>query len=80
MRWLLKSIGAYMFFRLHEPYEDITLDDVRPPFHPPMYPTDEESDSNTRLTPTYSKEFNPWEPSYSSVIHLTLDSSSFTAS
>ena len=38
------------FFPLHEPYDDITLDDVCPPFHPSMYPTDEETDLDTCLT------------------------------
>ena len=42
------------FFHPHEPYEDITLDDVRPPFLSPMQPTDREDKSNTRLTLTYS--------------------------
>ena len=68
------------FFRSHEPYDDITLDDVCPPFHPPMYAIDGESDSDTRVTPTYSMEFDPSEASYPFVIRLTSDSSSPTAS
>ena len=64
------------FFHPHEPYDDITLDDMRSPFHPPMYPSDGEFDSYARLTPTYSVESNPSKPSYPSVIHLTSDSSS----
>ena len=53
-----------LFFCLHEPYDDITLDDVCPPFHPPMYSTDGESDSDTHLTSTYYVESDPLEPSY----------------
>ena len=78
-----------LFFCPHDLYEDITLDDIRPPFHPPRYPTDEEPDSDTWLTPTYSMESDPSKPSYPtysmesyrlepshpSVIHLSLDSS-----
>ena len=64
------------FFHLHEPYNDITLDDVCPPFHLPMYLTDGEFDSDTCLTPTYSVESDPSKPSYPFVIHLTSDSSS----
>ena len=52
------------FFRLHDLYEDITLDDIRLPFHSQRYPTDRESDFDTRMTPTYSVESNPSEPSY----------------
>ena len=68
-----------LFFRPYKLYEDITLDDVHPPFHPSMYPTNEESNSNTCLTPTYSMESDPSEPSYPSVIRFTSDSSSFAA-
>ena len=68
------------FFRPHESYDDITLDDAIPPFHPLMYPTYGESDSDTRLTATYSMEADASEPLYLSIIHLTLDSSFFTAS
>ena len=67
------------FFHPHEPYDDVTLDDVCPPFHPPMYRIDGESNSDTCLTPTYSIESNPLESSYPSVIQLTSDSSSFFA-
>ena len=52
------------FFRPHEPFEDITLDDVRPPFHPPRYPTNGDSDSDTQLTSTASVESDPSESSY----------------
>ena len=69
-----------LFFRLHEPYDDIALDDVHPPFHPLMYPTDKETDSDTGLTSTYSVESDPSEPSYPSMICLSLDSSSSTTS
>ena len=41
------ALVTSLFFCPHEPYDDITLDDVRPPFHPPMYPTNGESDSDT---------------------------------
>ena len=68
------------FFHSHEPYEDITLNDVWPPFHPPMYPTDGEFDSNTRLTPTNLVESDPSELMYPFVIYLPLDSSSYVAS
>ena len=60
----------------HESYDDVTLDDMHPPFHLLMYAIDEESNSNIRLAPTYSMESDPLELSYPSVIHLTLDSSS----
>ena len=82
------------FFCSHEPYDDITLDDVCPPFHCPRYPTDGESDSDTRLTLTVSVESDPSESSYSTyfvgsyrsepsqplVIHLSSDSSNSFAS
>ena len=81
------------FFCLHEPYDDITLDDVHPPFHPSRYPTDGESNSDTRLTPTISVESDPsessyptysmgsyrLEPSQPSVICLSSDSSASSA-
>ena len=69
-----------LFFGPYEPYEDITLDDVHPLFHPLMYLTDGESDSNTYLIPTYSMKSDPSEPSYPFVMCLTFDSSSSTAS
>ena len=83
-----------LFFCPHEPFEDITMDDVRPPFHPPRYPTDGDSDSDTRLTPTASIEMDPSESSYPtysvgsyrsepyqpSVIRLSSDSSASSAS
>ena len=82
------------FFCPHKPFEDITLDDVHPPFHPPRYPTGGDSNSNTRLTLTISVESNPLEsyypiyyvgsycsePSQPSVIQLSLDSSASSAS
>ena len=65
------------------------MDDIYPDFASPKYPTDDESDSNTRLTPTalvesdpsesYHAETDPSEPSHLSVIHLTSDSSSSSA-
>ena len=53
-----------LFFCPHEPYVDVTLDDVHPRFHPPRYPTNGESDSDTWLTPTISVESNPLKSSY----------------
>ena len=69
-----------LFFHSHEPYDDITLDDVCPLFHPPTYPNNEESDSDTWLTPTYSVESDLSESLYHSVIYLTSNSSSSAAS
>ena len=77
------------FFRPHEPFDDVTLDDIRPPFHVLRYPTDGESDFDTRLISTYSMESDPSEStypmysmesnasesSYPSVIRLSSDSS-----
>ena len=68
------------FFCTHESYEDITLDDVQPSFHPLMYPIDGDSDSNICLTMTYSVEFDLSEPTFPFVIQLTSNSSSSTAS
>ena len=42
----------------------MTLDDICPPFHSPRYPTDGESNSDTRLKRTYLVETNPSESSY----------------
>ena len=81
------------FFRPHKPFMDITLDNVRPPFHPPRYPTDGDSNSDTQLTPTISVESDPSESSYPtysmesyhskpprpSVIRLSSDSSASLA-
>ena len=74
------------FFCPHDLYEDISMDAVQPPFYPLMYLADEESDSDTCLTPTYSiksdpsKLTYPSKPTYPSVIHSTLDSSPSTES
>ena len=62
------------FFRAHQPFDDITLDDIRPYFQPPRYLTDGESDSDTRLTPTVSLDFDSSEPSYPSY-HVESDPS-----
>ena len=81
------------FFWSHEPFDDITLDDIHPPFHPPRYLTEGESNSNTCLTLTYlvesdpsestylmySMEPDPSEPSYPSVNCLSSDSSASSA-
>ena len=50
------------------------MDDIHPYFVPPRYPTDDESDSDTRLTPTASVESDPSEPSYLSY-HVETDPS-----
>ena len=77
------------FFHPHERYDDITLDDIHPPFHPLRYLTDGESDSDTRLTPIFFMESEPsestyltysvgsyhLEPSQPSIIRLSSDSS-----
>ena len=55
------------------------MDDVRPPFHPPMYPINGESDFGARLTLTYLVESDPSKPTYPFVIRLTSDSSSSSA-
>ena len=69
------------------------MDDIRPYFQPPRYPTDGDSNSDTCLTPIVSLDFNPSEPSYlsyhvetdpskpsyPSMIRLTSDSSSSSA-
>ena len=66
------------------------MDDICPYFAPPRYPTDDESDSDTRLTltalvesdpsepsyPSYHVETDLSEPSFPSVIHLSSDSAS----
>ena len=78
-----------LIFHPHEPFDDVTLDDICPPFHPLRYLTDGESDSDTCLASTYFVESdsseltystsfvepNPSEPSYPSVIRLSLGSS-----
>ena len=83
------------FFRPHQSFDDITLDDIHPYFQPLRYPTNGESDLDTRLTltvsldsnplepsyPSYHMETDPSEPSYPSMIRLTPNSSSsFAAS
>ena len=68
------------FFYPHYPHEDITLDDVWPPFHPLMYSTNGESNSNTCLTPTCSIESDPSEPMFPFVIYMTSNSSSSATS
>ena len=81
------------FFRPHQLYDKVTLDDIRPYFQPPRYPTNDEIDSDTHLTVIISLDFNPsepsypsyhvetdqFEPSYPSVICLTSNSSSSSA-
>ena len=67
-----------MFFRPYDLYEDITLDDMRLPFHPPRYPTDEESNPSKLSYSTYSMESYRSEPSHPFVIRLSSDSSAST--
>ena len=81
------------FFHPHQSYGEVTPDDICPYFQSSRYPSDEEFNSDTRLTPTvsldsdpsepsylsYHVETNPSEPSYPSVIRLTSDSSSSSA-
>ena len=81
------------FFRPHQSYDDVTLDDIHPYFQPSRSPTDGETDLDTRLTltvsldsdpsepsyPSYHVEFDPSEPSYPSMILLTSKSSSSAA-
>ena len=39
--------------------ENISMDAMRPPFHPLIYPIDEETESDTRLALTCYFEFDP---------------------
>ena len=78
------------FFRPHQPFGKVTLDDICPYFPLPSYPTDDETDSDTRLTPTasvdsdhselsypsYHVETDSSEPFFSSMIRLSSESSS----
>ena len=50
------------------------MDDIHPCFQPSRYPSDGESDSDTRLTPTVSLDSDPSEPSYPSY-HMASDPS-----
>ena len=74
------SLVMSPFFHPHEPYDDITVHNVWSLFHPSMHPIDRESNSNTRLTPTYSVEFDLLEVTFPSVIWSTSNSSSSAAS
>ena len=81
------------FFRPHQSFDNITLDDIRPYFLPPRYLINGEFDLDTRLMLTVSLDSNPSEPSYlsyhvesdpfepscPSVVRLTSDSSSSSA-
>ena len=81
------------FFHPHQPYDEVTLDDICSYFPSPRYPIDRESNFDTRLTPivsldsdpsepsysSYRVEPDPSEPSYPSVIRLTSDSSTSSA-
>ena len=84
---------CYTFFCPHQPYGEVTLDDIRPYFQPLRYPIDGEFDSDTSLTltislnsdpsepshPSYHVETDLSEPSYPSMIRLTFDLSSSSA-
>ena len=48
-----------LFFHPHEPFDDVTLDDIHPCFHPLRYPTNGEFDFDTRLISTCSVESDP---------------------
>ena len=52
------------FFSPHQPFDNITLDDICLYFPPPGYPIDGESDFDTWLTPTVSLDSNPSKSSY----------------
>ena len=65
-------------FQSHQPFGEVILDDIRPYFMPPRYPTDDESDSDPS-EPSYSSyrvETDPSEPSFPSVVRLSSDSAS----
>ena len=47
------------FFRPHQLFDSITLDDIYPYFQLPRYPTDRESDSDTCLMSTVSLDSDP---------------------
>ena len=69
--------GDEPVFRPHLPFGEVTMVDISPYFVPPRYPTNDESDSDTRLTPTASVESDPSEPSYPSYYVETDPSESF---
>ena len=54
------------------------MDDIRPYFGPPRYPTDDESDSDPSEPsyPSYRVETDLSEPSFPSVVRLSFDSAS----
>ena len=52
------------FFRPHQLFNNITLDDIRLYFLLPRYLTNDETDSDTRMTSTVSLDSDPSEPSY----------------
>ena len=63
------------FFRPHQPFGEVTLDDICPYFQPPIYPTkDDETDSDDHLTPTGPLDSDPSELSYPSY-HVETDPS-----
>ena len=59
-----RAIVMSPVFHPHDLYKYITLDDICLSFHTLRYPTDGESDSDTRLTSTYSVESDPSKSSY----------------
>ena len=64
------------FFSPYDPFDNINLSIVHLLFHPYMYPSDAKTYSDIGLRPTYTIKSNLTEPSYSSVIQLTSESSS----
>ena len=66
------------FFRPHQLFGEVTLDDIRPYFALPRYPIDNESNSDPSEPsyPSYHVETDPSEPSFPSVVRLSSDSAS----
>ena len=62
------------FFCPHQSYDEVTLDDIRPYFQPLRHPTNDETNSDTRLTSTISLDSGPSELSYPSY-HVETDPS-----
>ena len=51
-----------LFFNPHNPFDDIALFVVHPPFHLPMYLSNAKMDFDTYLMPMYNIESNPTDP------------------
>ena len=92
-RLSVSDSGDEPFFPPHQPFDEVTMDDIRPYFALLRYPTNDESDSDTRLTsiasvesdpskpfyPSYHVEMDPFELSFPSVICLSFDLASSLA-